>query len=90
MNQEDGAMRNLEMNKMEPEMLTWEELLEKQGTPVYILEAMENRGYWAIPWALMLLKELELLCYVILKMSQIVVAKACMENLLLLIQGKYH
>lgn len=43
-------MRNLEMNKVEPEMLTWEELLERQGTPVYILEAMENSGYWAIPW----------------------------------------
>ena len=43
-------MKSLEMNGMEPNALTWEELIERQGTPVYILEATENDGYWAIPW----------------------------------------
>lgn len=58
-------MKNSEMNKMEPTALTWEELTERQGTPVYILEAEENNGYWAIPWGLDVIEGIEfiMLCH---------------------------
>lgn len=54
-------MRNSVTNEMEPRALTWEELTERQGTPVYILEAMENEGYWAIPWGLDVIEGIEII-----------------------------
>ena len=44
-------MKILEKNEG-PKMLTWEELVEHQGKPVYVLDMTDSGiiGYWCIPW----------------------------------------